>query len=255
MSLYGVVLMEETLREMSSNRLKLERDKTMRKKLLAGFVTGAVMTCAVATQASLDYSSLPGSEIVFGPGSQFTVSDSVFADSSLGDGAAQFQVTSTGAGSGLFGSFSGGPWNYGPITINGGLQTANVTTPGGSFAIDDGSGHLLTGNVNWVQVFTLGATGGLNAGASINITDLSYSGSNAALLALLSTSGTGSMDLSFQFATAESLTQLSDGATIGTSYSGSLTAVPEPATIFACLLLLFPLGLSTIRILRKNCLA
>jgi hypothetical protein len=224
------------------------------KKLLLSALTIGVVVCSTSSQAALDFASLAGSQMQFGPGSEFSITDSVFSDGALGDGAAQWQITSLGSAMGLKGAFTGGPWTFGAITINGAIQTANVTTTTGAFAIDDGSGNLLTGNVNWVQVFTVGAVGGLNAGATINVTGISYAGSNAALLALLSGSGNGSMDLSFQFATPESLTQLADGATIGTSYSGSLTAasVPEPATIIAGLLLLLPLGMSTFRILRKN---
>jgi hypothetical protein len=220
----------------------------------------AVMTVAVATlhavtaRADLDFSSLPTSQIQFGPGSEFSITGGV-SDSALlpVNSLAQFQITSSGAAMGLEGAFGGGPWAFGPITVNGIVQTANVTTTTGKFAIDDGTGTLLTGNVDWVQVFTIGATGGLNAGATVNITGMSYAGSNAALLALLQNAGTGTMDLSFQFASSESLTQLADGATIGTSYSGSLTAVPEPATIIAGVLLLLPLGMSTLRILRRGC--
>jgi hypothetical protein len=227
------------------------------KKFLLSTLSVGVMLCAATANAALDFASLPGSDIQFGPGSQFTVTSSLLPDAALAGGSAQWWITSSGPASGLFGAFSGGPWTYGAITINGdGSQTANVLTTGGAFAIDDGAGKLLTGNVNWVQVYTLGATGGLNAGAMINITGLSYTGSNAALLALLATSD-GTMQLAFQFATTESLTDLSDGATIGTSYNGTLaaaaaTAVPEPATIIAGLLLLLPLGMSTLRILRKN---
>jgi hypothetical protein len=223
------------------------------KTALFSLLAVGPLLCAANSQASLDFASSGASAIQFGPGSTFSITDSTTADASLGDGFAQWHVTTAGAAAGLNGAFSGGPWTFGTVNTMGPIQTANVTTTGGSFAIDDGLGNLLTGNVNWVQVFTLGVTGGLNAGATINVTDLSYSGANAALLALL-TSSDGSMDLTFQFGTAESLSQIAAGAEDSTSYSGSLTgaAVPEPATVIAGFLLLLPLGMSTLRILRKT---
>jgi hypothetical protein len=220
-------------------------------RIFLATLTAGVAICAATSQAALDFANLTGTAIEFTSGSQF----------SFTGGAAQWDVTTPGsAAEGLDGAFSvtGGSWTYGPITtsstILGVQETANVTTTGGTLAINDGGGNFLTGNINWVQIYTLnGAIGGLNAGATVNVTGLTYSGSNAALLALLSGSGDGTLDLTFQFDPAVMLDALANTAVpVDTSYSGSLTAVPEPATILAGVLLLLPLGMSTLRILRKN---
>jgi len=222
-------------------------------KTLAVVMLGLAFS-AVTSQASLDFSSTSGSEVVFGPGSQFNITGGI-ADAQLPGGVAQWQITTLGAADGLSGEFSGGAWSYGAITQSGPLQTANVTTSTGGMAISDALGVLLTGNVNWVQISTLGAGGSLNAFATVNISDLSYSGVNAALLGLVADGNTlGSVDLTFQFSSPESLTYLSGLATPmdSGSYSGSIAAVPEPTTVIAGALLLLPFGASTLRILRRN---
>ncbi len=208
---------------------------------------GAVLS-ATAARASLDFANLTGSSIEFAGGgiSQFSITGP------LDD---QWQITSLGPAENLLGSFNGGPWNYGPIsTLLGGVQVATVTGPTGTFSINDGHGFQATGNVNWVQLDTFLSVGGLNAAATVNITGMTYAGANTALQALVE-SGDGSVDLSFQFNPAESLMQLTTGPGPydSQSYSGSFAAVvPEPTTVVAGALLLFPLAASTLRILRKH---
>jgi len=217
----------------------------MKRILLQTIVIGVALSATVA-QASLDLSNLTDSSIeFFGSSSQFTITDN-----SSGD---QWKITSTGAADGLLGRFDGGPWSYGLITTSGPVQTANVTTPTGSFTINDGSGHLATGSVNWVQVDTVfSATGGVNAGATVNITGMTYAGLNSDLLALVA-GGNGSVTLSFTFNPGKTLTDLTTGSgPYATSYSGSLSAVPEPPTMIAGALLLLPFGASTLRILRRR---
>jgi hypothetical protein len=97
--------------------------------------------------------------------------------------------------------------------------------------------------------------GGVNAAATVNISGMTYTGANPDLIALVNqASGSGSVNLSFQFATPGTLSFLTSGTgPYGTSYSGSMTAViPEPATIIAGALLLLPFGASTIGILRRR---
>ena len=228
----------------------------MKRILFKTIVIGAALSATVA-QASLDISSYPSSKIDFLgggtalTGAQFQITDSGQSDASLG-GNAQWWTTS-GTSPGLFGRFNGGPWSYGAITVSGVDQSANVTTPTGSFAIDDGSiQHLLaTGNINWVQVTTHSYVGGVNAAATVNISGMTYTGLNTDLLALVA-GGNGSVTLSFTFNPGKTLTQLTTGTGYTTTYSGSLSAVPEPTTMIAGALLLLPFGASTVRILRKR---
>ena len=231
----------------------------MKRILLKTIVIGAALSATVA-QASLDIASYTASKIssridFLGggtalTGAQFQITDSGQSDASLG-GNAQWWTTS-GTPSGLFGRFNGGPWSYGAITVSGVDQSANVTTPTGTFAIDDGIGQLATGNINWVQVTTHSYVGGVNAAATVNISGMTYTGLNSDLLALVA-GGNGSVTLSFTFNPGKTLMQLTTGTgQYITSYSGSLSAVPEPPTMIAGALLLLPFGASTLRILRRR---
>ncbi len=152
----------------------------------------------------------------------------------------QWSITSesggTGDATGLQGFFSGGPWVYGAITSVSGIQYATVTTTSGTLTINDGAGYLATANVDWLQVLTSGGAGYLNVSAAVNLSDLSYSGANTDLLSFFSAPA-GILDLSFTFNPVKQLSDLTSGSgPYTTSYSGSLTAVPEPGTLGICAL-------------------
>jgi hypothetical protein len=142
---------------------------------------------------------------------------------------------------GLFGEITG-VYEVGPITTTGDIQTADVTPTGGGpfeFRIDDGAGDTFVGTVDWIDIATFGAFGGLNSDASVNLTGVTYTGTNAALLALAAAED-HSVVISFQFTPPRSLHDIFD-ATVSssTSYSGSLTSetdqpipeIPEPASL------------------------
>lgn len=223
----------------------------MKKAILTVLTTGLVMFATVTQAAfSLDLSPIPGSQIAFyGTGSQFDITPSISPPW-------QWQITSGGTGVawGLPGQFTGGPWSYGPITVNGADQTASVVGPLGGLIIQDAALVNLTGTINWVEVSTSDFIGGVNAKATVNISNLLYNGANADLITLATAAaGNGSVNLSFQFAPGMTLTALTTGnGPYLSSYSGTLTPVPEPTTILAGALLLLPLGASTIRILRRK---
>jgi hypothetical protein len=149
----------------------------------------------------------------------------------------QWHVSSESGSSamGLNGSFNSGPFHYGPITITGSgltlVQKATVTGGLANFVIFDGSGNL-SGTLNFLDVETFAtAGGGMNANLSVNLTGVTYSGSNPDLL-FLQAHQPGTLDLSFQFSPGMTLTQLSTGAgPYLTSYSASLTVVPEPSSV------------------------
>ena len=144
--------------------------------------------------------------------------------------------SSMGSAVGLMGGFSGGPFQYGPVTTAGSYESAPVIGPAGDLTISDGQGNNLTGTVNFVDIATYGKVGGfINDSLTINLAGLSYSGSNPDLV-YLAQSKVGTLNLSFQFGSpGETLSQLSSGAGgYITSYSGSIaaTAVPEPSSLF-----------------------
>jgi hypothetical protein len=225
--------------------------------LLATTVIG-LTTALTAGAQGLNFSSTPGSTIQFnGNGSSFqfdptsptsTIFGGIFNGNQWLVGS---QTGGTGAAIGLLGLFNNGPFSYGPITtvINGSSvdESATVTGPTGGLQIKDGSGFDLTGNINWGELSTHNYLGGINATLAVNITGLSYTGSNPDLTAIAD-GGSAAMDLTFQFAPGMSLADLTSGSgPYQTSYSGSLaTVVPEPTSI-GCLLL----GLGVLTIARR----
>ena len=91
--------------------------------------------------------------------------------------------------------------------------------------------------MNWVDIFSVGTTGGLNYNATVNLTDRSYDGANADLIALVNGSDPV-VTLSWSFPTSISPQSdlIADGTTHATSYSGAFNAggyitVPVPPTL------------------------
>ncbi len=123
----------------------------------------------------------------------------------------------------------GGTFSVGTITVSGGLETAPVTGTG-SFSIFDGV-NTLTADLTWQNVFTFGTQSGLNVNGVTNLSNISYSGSNAGLIEFVN-SNSHTLTLSTQFVPGKTLTQLmANGALNTNSYSGTFNAVPEPATL------------------------
>jgi hypothetical protein len=162
-----------------------------------------------------------------------------FNNNSSGQG---FKVTSSSSGTGsntavgLSGTL-GGTYSYttASIVTNGSTQTALVTTNNGSLTISDGT-NLLTGTVTGVNVSTTGVLGVVDMSGAINLTNVSYSGTNADLLKLMNEAkgNGGVVTISFQFLPAKTLTQLAaSGSDKKTSYSGSIatTVAPEPSSL------------------------
>ncbi len=143
----------------------------------------------------------------------------------------------------------GGTFTVGTITTTllGGMELdqASVASAGGTFSVYDGS-NALTANLDWnnIDVFN-GLIGGLNVEGAANLSNVTYSGSNSDLLGIRN--GTDqTVVLTFQFSpvTERTLAELmTPGQVNSTSYSGSLSSVPEPSS---CMLLVTAsLGLLT----------
>jgi hypothetical protein len=212
--------------------------------LLATSAIGLATAFNVGAQG-LNFASTPGSTIQFnGNSASFGYNpsgSSIFGGIFLGS---NFEIGSENGGGtsaiGLLGTFNSGSFSYGLITtvINGSDvdESAPVTGPGGVFSVNDGSGFNLTGNINWVEISTHNYAGGINSHLVVNVTGLNYAGSNPDLVAIGDASS-AQMALTFQFAPGLSLADLTSGSgPYKTSYSGSLTVVPEPTTT-ACVLL------------------
>jgi len=210
---------------------------------------------------TLDIANEVGASIQFtGSGSGPTAAATfVFTNSNNGSGPG-FDVTgSTGVGDsvGLTGTL-GGSYSYTLAGITSTpvpgsppetYQYAPVTTTNGSLTITDFNSISLTGTVTGVDISTLGTGGSVNVNGVINLTGVTYAGTNADLLQLKNEadSNGGTVTISFQFGSTTSLTQLT-GATNGagdenvnsTSYSGSIATtsgvttsslVPEPSSL------------------------
>ena len=194
---------------------------------------GLVLTANLSAQA-FDYASAVNSTIVF-PG------DATF---SFSPEANNFLVT-TGTAAGLSGEITG-TFNIGTITTNGNVSTAPVTGTGG-FLVHDGA-FTLSASLVWIDIRQIGTLGALNLAGSVNLTGITYGGSNPDLVALAS-AGSALNALSFQFVPAVSLAALRNGpGPYSTTFSGSV-AVPEPGS---AALIVFGLGVLTAAMVRSR---
>lgn len=202
--------------------------------LFAASALGIGLSSQQAHAIALDFSSDLGASMRFnGTGNTFMFDD--------GPSGRDFMVTlvhdgfndSLGLKGNIFGDFT-----IGAITSDGSKQSAPVTSVGGVISIFDGTTSL-TGDIAWIDIYTEGNTGGLNAGGAINVTNFSYGGSNNDLTRLATLGmGSGLAALSFQFVPAKSLTVVTtDGTTTTTSYSGSISSssVPDGGSTLALL--------------------
>lgn len=151
-----------------------------------------------------------------------------------------FAVTGplTGLTNSLLGTVGsiGGNYTFGAISGTT-FQSASVTSNNGTFSlIDSIGGGVLSATVAWIDIYTFGTTGGLNAGGSVNLTNFTYTGGtgpSANFVTLLASTNPVST-LTFQFTPARSLTSLrsTGGSTsYSLSYSADVPAVPEPASM------------------------
>lgn len=142
----------------------------------------------------------------------------------------------TGDSVGLLGDISG-QYSYTTASISGDGLTAPLTNTGGGshqITVDDGAGHTFSADVNWIQIHNTGSGDILNNDVEVNLSNVTYTGSNADLTQLKNeiTTGGGIATLTFQFPAQHTLLQLAaTDASNMTSYSGSLTTVPEPASL------------------------
>jgi hypothetical protein len=128
----------------------------------------------------------------------------------------------------LLGNISG-TYSIGAITTSGSTQTADVSGTG-SFSIADGAGQFFTATLQWLTIQTTanGLFGNINTTGSVNLSNLGYSGSNADLIELAKNSG-GSLTATFQFNPGKDLTRLTTDLSSITSYSASVSILPEPS--------------------------
>jgi hypothetical protein len=205
---------------------------TTTQSTLSSLALGAALFAAglpAADALTLDFASIPNSAIRFtGTGDVVTFPS---APSARG-----FQITDSdgfGDSVGLRGAISG---NFKIDAIQstptpaGQLQSANIIAGTGKLSIWDTSNKVLSADLTFATISTLGRTGGLDAGLTgLNLTNFSYGGTNKDLLDLYH-AGKATQAMTFQFGTVKNLTYLTvNGRVTNTSYSGTINAVPIPA--------------------------
>jgi hypothetical protein len=135
---------------------------------------GSLISPAAMAADLVDFSSLQGATIDFTGGGHFGFSPGT-----------NLQISGSTLGPGIVGLSGGisGIYTVGAITTQGGVSTAPVSGTGGFFIID-AAGLQLTGTLNFVNALQSGTGNFLNYSASVNISGLTYGGTNSALQAL-----------------------------------------------------------------------
>ncbi len=172
---------------------------------------------AVKGEALIQFANTANSTISFPGNSQF-----IFTP------ATSFQVTSSPFGpwaTNLSGGISG-VYTIGAITTSGSVSFAPVTGSGGFF-ITDAAGVKLTGTLVWNSIYTLGQNVGLTYSPPVDLTNLSYAGTNVILQAVAA-QGSAVLMLGFVFGNDVPLSALAAGG-YATAFTGSISPPPPPA--------------------------
>src|SRR5215831_16090516 len=207
------------------------------KRLIIATTLGMAFAFASnsAWALQVDYSNTTGSSISFDGSGNFSFSPA--SDS--------FSVTS-GSAAGLLGDISG-TFTIGSITTSG-VQSSAPVSGSGELVIHDGASNFKA-TLQWVDIVQLGTGSTLNDLGTVNLTGISYGGSNADLLALAN-AGSGINVLTFQFAPAVSLSDLANSAH-STSFSGSIFT-PEVVPDGGMTATLLGLALSGLALVRRS---
>jgi len=204
----------------------------MKKNLIVTAIVAGLTISVAKGQGTMNFRGL--SEV------QFNATGDTFQLDPVTGSSTTPQFTFTGVASGLSGWIAGAPWviNLASMTsaTAGGLtyQQASVAG-GGQLNIFDGV-NTLTGNLTWLEIHLLSdGQGGLADSLAVNLSDLTYSGANADLQALAA-DGSGNLNLTFQFSgVAPTMASLVNG-NMTASFSGAISAAPEPSTVGLLLL-------------------
>jgi hypothetical protein len=143
-----------------------------------------------------------------------------------------FTIMAPGSGLGGYqGNIDGAFTLVEPISSSGGLEQATVSGTG-AFSIYDGVAKTLTASLDLKDISVYSSLFGFtNSAAAVNLTSLQYAGDDP-ILKNIAKGSNPTMILTFQFPPfqGKSLTQLMiDGNVNSTSYSGSVSVVPEPS--------------------------
>lgn len=195
-----------------------------RRLWIAMFALAAMGIVAPSAKANfvIDFGNVSGARVVFQNGS-FTFNDNL--------SGYDFEIDSLTIPSlnGFLGNIDGS-FAIGDITVDGITEMAAVTTTGGGLRIHDPSG-LFTADLDFMLIWTQMNTGEISAGGQINLTNITYGGTNTELQTLAAVDGI--VVVSFTMQPAQTLTQLkaaTEPAAMFT-YVGTITPTPAPPAI------------------------
>ena len=185
----------------------------------------------------IDYATTGGSSLNFDGSGNFSFNPALNS----------IQITSGSAVS-LLGDISG-TFAIGPITTVG-AQSSAAVSGSGEFVIHDGA-STLKGTLTIGQILQVGTGTTLNDQGTINLTGISYTGTNPDLLSLAAT-GSAIDVMTFQFATPVSLATMKS-TSLSTSFSGSLfSQLPQVVPDGGATVMLLGLGLSALALVRRS---
>lgn len=192
----------------------------MKKQILVGLLTLAMGVAAHAV--TIGYSDTGNGTMVFN-----------------GSGGFGFLPTSdnlkvtTGTANNDLGEITGS-YQIGTITTIGSVSSASVTGTG-TFVIHDGTGHDFSATLTWANITQQNTGGNLNITGGANLSNITYTGSNADLLALTGGNNLGINVLAFTFIPAVSLQDLATTPHTALSFSGTVSKAPDGGTTVALL--------------------
>lgn len=177
---------------------------------------------------NLDFGSSPGATLSFAGDGTFSFVDSsagIYTGSDFIVNLSSSGRTGSNSAVGLLGNL-GGTFTIGAISSG-----VAPVSGSGALTITEGA-NLFAGTVQWVQIHQTATSGNLNLSGVVNLTGITYGGSNQDLMEL-AVPGSASSVLSFSFASpGYSLAQLAS-TPITTSYNGDLhtgRSVPDGGT-------------------------
>ena len=179
----------------------------MKIKISAVCLAACLSFGASVFGTTFDYANTTGSVIQFAGDGTFTISPNK-NNTEITDGTA----------AGLVAEITG-TYTIGIITTAGSLSVAPVTGIG-TMVIHDGANDL-TATVQWIDIAQSGTLDFLNTSATVNLTGISYAGSNPDLVALKN-AGSAVNAFSFQFVPGVLLSDLKSSSHF-TSFSGTIS--------------------------------
>jgi hypothetical protein len=186
---------------------------------------------------TLGLSNIPHTVVSFdGTGSAAT-----FTFTTTGAPAEGFTITNSDSNSqssvGLAGVLNGS-YSFSSITqVSPTEQYALVTTTGGQLVISDGLGNNLTGNVQGIDIDSNSKNGSVNLFGAVNLTGVTYSGTNADLVELKNEANFsgGILGINFTLKNGQNLATLESAAGSPHTYAWAGTietnSVPEPSSL------------------------